>query len=211
LDVGIALTAHRKALAGLMHSDALKRGDVAEALQLVTEVAAELLHVERASVWLFPGDRSSLECKNLYERTPRRHTAGAALPADRYPAYFAALNEERSIAAHEALTDPRTCEFATDYLAPNRISSMLDAPVFVRGTMAGVVCHEHVGGARRWRGWEELVAGSIADFVALALESARRSTDEQRLTALVAARTAELVREIAARVRFEGLLRASEG
>ena len=49
---------------------------------------------------------------------------------------------------------------------------MLDAPVFLRGKMVGVVCHEHTGKVRRWKLHEELLAGSFADFVAVVLETA---------------------------------------
>ena len=49
---------------------------------------------------------------------------------------------------------------------------MLDAPVFLRGKMVGVVCHEHTGKPRRWKLHEELLASSFADFVALVLETA---------------------------------------
>src|SRR4051812_16076558 len=82
---------HRRALAELMHSEALSRGDVAAALRLVTEVAAQVLRVERASVWRFRGDRGALECSNLFERTRKRHTAGGSLSAASFPRYFAAL------------------------------------------------------------------------------------------------------------------------
>ena len=215
---------HRKALAALMHSEELSSGDVAGALELVTEVASRILRVERASVWRFSADRSALECSNLFERAPHTHKKGGSLLAASFPSYFGALDGERSIAASDAHTDPRTSEFSESYLTPNGIGAMLDAPVFVRGTMVGVVCHEHVGGPRTWLHWEELVAGSIADFVALALEAADRNAahqklqhHQQHLDSLVAARTAELTlanenlqREIADRKRAEALLRHSE-
>jgi diguanylate cyclase (GGDEF)-like protein/PAS domain S-box-containing protein len=90
--------------------------------------------------------------------------------------------------------------------------------------MIGVVCHEHVGVPRRWQRWEELVAGSVADFVALALEAAERNAVERELVrhrneleATVTARTAELTkanadlqREIAERLRVEARLLHSE-
>jgi diguanylate cyclase (GGDEF)-like protein/PAS domain S-box-containing protein len=215
---------HRKALAALMHSEALSRGDVAGALELVTEVAARVLRVERASVWRFRDDRGALECANLFERTPQTHKKGGSLLAASFPSYFTALDDERSIAAHDARADKRTREFSETYLEPNGIGAMLDAPVFVRGKMVGVVCHEHVGGPRRWLHWEELIAGSIADFVALAFEAAENNLarqklreHQQHLEALVAARTEELTRaneslqrEIAERERAEALLRHSE-
>jgi diguanylate cyclase (GGDEF)-like protein/PAS domain S-box-containing protein len=208
---------HRKALAALMHSDALSRGDVAAALQMVTEVAAQLLRVERASVWQFRKERDALECSNLFQRTPRKHSEGGTLLATSNPRYFAALAEERSIAVSDAYVDPRTQDFGDTYLCKFGISAMLDAPVFVRGQMVGVVCHEHVGGQRLWQPWEELVAGSIADFVALALEAAERNLAKQELERQVKDRTAELtraneklVREAAERERAEARVRHSE-
>jgi diguanylate cyclase (GGDEF)-like protein/PAS domain S-box-containing protein len=211
------LYSHRKALAALMHSEALRRGDVAGALRLVTEIAAQLLRVERASVWRFSEDRTALECANLFQRTPRKHTDGGALLAASNPRYFEALAQERSIAVADAYVDPRTTDFADPYLRSYGISAMLDAPVFVRGAMVGVVCHEHVGAQRIWQPWEELIAGSIADFVALALEAAENNLAQQQLEAQVNERTAELTRaneklqrEAAERERAEARVRHSE-
>jgi diguanylate cyclase (GGDEF)-like protein/PAS domain S-box-containing protein len=208
---------HRKALAALMHSETLRRGDVAGALQLVTEIAAQVLRVERASVWRFREDRGALECANLFQRTPRRHSEGGTLLQSSNPRYFAALAEERSIAVSDALGDPRTVDFGENYLGRFGISAMLDAPVFVRGNMVGVVCHEHVGGLRIWQPWEELVAGSIADFVALALEAADHGLAQQQLEAQVKERTAaltraneKLLREAAERERAEARALHSE-
>ena len=208
---------HRKALAALMHSETLRRGDVAGALQLVTEIAAQVLRVERASVWRFREDRGALECANLFQRTPRRHSDGGTLLGSSNPRYFAALAEERTIAVSDAFGDPRTVDFGKDYLGVFGISAMLDAPVFVRGSMVGVVCHEHVGGQRIWQPWEELVAGSIADFVALALEAAEHGLAQQQLEAQVRERTAaltraneKLVREAAERERAEARALHSE-
>jgi GAF domain-containing protein len=208
---------HRKALAALMHSEALSRGDVAGALQLVTEIAAQLLRVERASVWRFREDRAALECANLFQRTLHRHSSGGTLLAASNPRYFAALAEERSIAVGNAFVDPRTRDFGDLYLGQHGISAMLDAPIFVRGKMVGVVCHEHVGGERAWQPWEELVAGSIADFVALSLEAAERNLAQQQLALQVKERTAELtrvneslLREMAERERAEARVRHSE-
>jgi len=52
---------------------------------------------------------------------------------------------------------------------------MLDAPIFLGGALVGVVCHEHVGPRRRWQPWEELVAGTFADFET---QSGLRNGDE---------------------------------
>jgi two-component system CheB/CheR fusion protein len=135
--------------------------------------------VERASIWLYDEGRTGIDCVELYEKGPSRHSRGLTLSAADYPAYFRALEEERAIVARDAHEDPRTREFSGSYLGPLGIGAMLDATVRIRGRMAGVVCHEHVGGPRNWTFEEESFAASIADLATFVLEAAelRRAKD----------------------------------
>jgi diguanylate cyclase (GGDEF)-like protein/PAS domain S-box-containing protein len=189
----------RKQLALLAQAGAVGDEDVLATIRRLTEAAAETLNVERASVWRLRPDGSAIECLDLYQRTEGSHQGGTVLTAELAPSYFRALATERVIAAHDAWEDPRTAEFRAGYLQPLGITSMLDAPVFVRGQATAVVCHEHVGPARRWQFWEELVASTFADFVAAAFEAQSRTRDvaerrahEQVLERQVAERTAAL-------------------
>ena len=175
------LNDHRQLLARLMRMDALTRGDINEALAQVTELATELLRVERSSVWHFDKHRLGIECLDLYIADRRLHVRGATIAREQAHRYFEALARERCIAADDARTDPRTSQFRDWYLEPNNIGAMLDAPIFVRGEMVGVVCHEHIGGPRHWEFWEELLAGTFADFVALVTEASERLRAEHRL------------------------------
>lgn len=175
------LNEERQLLARLMRLDALTRGDIDSAFAQVTELATELLRVERASIWRFDKHELSIQCLDLYERGPGRHSSGTIITREQAPRYFEALTRERCIAADDARTDPRTSQFTESYLVPLGISAMLDAPVFARGQMIGVVCHEHVGDVRNWEFWEELVAGTVADFVALVTEASERLRAEQQL------------------------------
>jgi diguanylate cyclase (GGDEF)-like protein/PAS domain S-box-containing protein len=171
-DVEGEIYARRRALADLMHSKVLGQGDAIGAFKLIAETAADVLEVERASVWRLVDSDAAIECIDLYERSRKQHSAGVRIGAAEVPSYFEALQRERTISAYNARTDPRTSEFREGYLDPLGITSMLDAPVFLRGKMVGVVCHEHVGKPRRWKLHEELLAGSFADFVAVVLETA---------------------------------------
>ena len=182
-DVDDLLRPRRKALAALLRSPALSTGDVDLALAQLTEVAVSVLGVERASVWRFDESRQRIECVDLFERTAARHSRGQALTRDGAPAYFVALDEERTIAASDANLDPRTREFESSYLRPLGIGALLDAPIFVGPALVGVVCHEHVGPPREWRLWEELIASTLADFVALVFATAERIASERELAA----------------------------
>jgi diguanylate cyclase (GGDEF)-like protein/PAS domain S-box-containing protein len=171
-DIENEIAARRKALTDLMHSQVLGLADVNRAFNQITETASQVLEVERASVWRLVDSGEGIECIDLYERSQQRHSKGLRISAADVPRYFEALQRERAIRAHDARTDSRTSEFREGYLEPLGITSMLDAPVFLRGKMVGVVCHEHTGHPRRWKLHEELLASSFADFVALVLETA---------------------------------------
>lgn len=164
----------RKRLTQMLARGAEGADEIRAALERLCEAASQTLGVERASVWRVGDGGRRIDCVNLFERSRATHSSGSQLLADGVPSYFKALGTESAIAAHDARTDPRTSEFDAGYLTPLGISSMLDAPVFASGRMVGVICHEHVGPARRWQAWEELVAGTFADFVALVFEADRR-------------------------------------
>ncbi len=141
----------------------------------VTETASTVLDVARASVWMLHD--ASLVCRDLFQAKTHGHEAGLVLPEQGHEAYFTALRTERSILAGDARSDPRTSCFNESYFAPLGIVALLDVPIWVRGKMVGVICHEHVGRARAWDADEERFAALLSGFLSLALERpARKST-----------------------------------
>ena len=140
-----------------------------EAFRAVAEAAAKTLGVRRTSVWLLSPGYERLVLQDLYDLHTNRHTNGAELDAQRFPAYFHALRWSRAIVAADAAKDPRTAEFAPDYLAQNAIVSMLDAGIWQAGRAKGVVCIESVHERRDWTLDEQQFAGSLADLAAIAI------------------------------------------
>ena len=173
------LHAQNTALMTLTRSKTLSFEDLNTAVREITEVATNTLGIARTSVWLYNTERSKIRCIDLYELNTSRHSQGIELAAVDYPCYFQALNEERTLAAHDAHTDPRTKEFSQSYLSQLGITSMLDAPIWLRGEMIGVVCHEHIGAAREWALEEQNFAGSIADLVSMTMEACERKQAEE--------------------------------
>jgi signal transduction histidine kinase len=147
-------------------------GSLAAALHNTTELAADTVRVERCGIWLLVEDRRALRCFDLFERSGRRHSEGAVLRARDFPAYFVALEQMRVVQADDAVAMPATRELEAAYLTPLGIGAMLDAPLFRNGRVVGVVCHEHVGSARRWTSKEMDFVSSVADSVALEMEAA---------------------------------------
>jgi GAF domain-containing protein len=194
----------------------LARGQAAtqaleERLWEITETAAAVLSLARASVWTFDDERTRLTCSDFYSAARDAHESGQAQSARDYPLYFAALHSERSIVAHDAKADPRTRELAA--ASAPVTEARIEAPVFVAGRLAGVVRLEHEGSPRRFEHHEERFAASLADLCGLALEAQERrlkeavaKVGEERVRAQRDA-LAELSRsESLARGRVDGLL-----
>jgi signal transduction histidine kinase/CheY-like chemotaxis protein len=151
------------------------------ALDEITTVAAKTLGVERVGIWVYAEERTAIVCEHMCVGGGTGDGRGARLEAAQFPEYFSALETSRAIVADDALQDSRTRELGSDYLLPNRISSILNVPIWVDGRVAGIICHEHTGEPRHWSIEEQDVATSIADFVSLALQAARRTQLEAQL------------------------------
>ncbi|MDQ6987433.1 MAG: PAS domain S-box protein, partial [Mariprofundaceae bacterium] len=147
-------------------------------LQEVCEVSAHTLKVERVSIWLLSEDRRTLRCLNLFELGETKHSAGRVLQSGDYPRYFAALTADMVVDAHDARSDPRTCEFTEGYLVALGITAMLDAPIRLEGKVVGVVCHEHTGDARKWTIDESGFSCGVAELVAQELINEKRKRSE---------------------------------
>jgi GAF domain-containing protein len=162
----------------LMAQRSLFLADTNTTIRRVNEAGSATLEVQRVSVWFCESDHAKLTCNDLFERNTNRHSAGAELFARDYAPYFRALRAERTIAAHDAHTDPRTACFSKNYLEPLGIGALLDVPIWLGRKMVGVVCYEHVGPKRVWTKDEETFGYLMSHFVALALE--RRALEGTR-------------------------------
>jgi len=178
----------------------------AEALRSATEIAAHALEVERVGVWLFVDEHRAIRCESLFERTGNTHSEGAMLRAADFPIYCRALEERRDIPAVAARDHELTRELGPAYLEPLGIVSLLDAPIYRSGEVAGVVCHEH-SAERQWTDEERDFAGAVADAVARFLEEDALGDAESRLRAqdayLIAPRKMEALGRLAAGVAHD--------
>lgn len=162
-----------------------------EVFRRVCEAAADAVRVERVGVWLFVNSDRALRCVSLFERSKRRHSKGACMPLAVPSEYLRAVSTAPLLAAPEARTDPRTCELGATYLAPNGITSVLDAPLMRDDRLVGVLCCEHVGPSRAWTDPERRAARAVADLVVArmsAAETALRSPNRVEAPAPRAAR-----------------------
>lgn len=169
---------HRDVLLKLARAD---KSDFDRALRTITALAAATMEIARVSYWSLQDNDTALVCELLSlwpgDRVDEKFP-GARLSVAGGPAYFSALSLKRPIVAGDVLTHPATSGFVESYLKPLGITSLLDVPVWVRGEVVGVLCHEHIGPARVWSAEEIDFASSLAAMVSLALEESQRARSE---------------------------------
>lgn len=134
-----------------------------KACQLINEVAAGVLRVERTSFWKVDLSNRQMECLDLFERSKKLHSSGEILYLEDYQIYFDSLSHGRTIDASDAVYDKRTRELMESHLKPLGIKSILDALVRTSGNIVGIVCFEHVINKRKWTEDEIRFAGELAD------------------------------------------------
>jgi PAS domain S-box-containing protein len=166
------------AMMELSKSQIFHSGQVEEALQKITQIAAHILDVERVSIWFYDPTRTKICCVDLYELTHNCHSCSLKLVGLDYPNYLHGLESDRMITVDNAHTDPRTQDFSASYLKPLGITSMLAVPLRSEGKTVGVLCLEHVGSPRQWLLEEQNFATHLAYLVALAVETRDRKIAE---------------------------------
>jgi PAS domain S-box-containing protein len=178
---GEQMQKHRDVLLKLARAD---KSDFDRALRTITSLAAATLEIARISYWSLQENDTALVCELLHlspSNTVDEKFAGTRLSAADAPPYFAALALKNPISAGDVLTHPATAGLVESYLKPLGITSLLDVPVWVRGEVVGVICHEHIGPAREWSAEEIDFASSLAAMVSLALEESHRARSESLL------------------------------
>ena len=129
------------------------KSDFTQTLATVLRSTAEVLDVSTASFWRLSRDPDVLRCEALFDRTADRFLrdwVGREFPATRFAAYFAQLMNRQPVVVNDTRTSRLTTMFAGDQDWAH-VRALLDVPILVEGTIAGVLCLQH----RDIRYWDE--------------------------------------------------------
>ncbi len=165
----------------LTHSKAVLTGDLDTSLREISEVAANVLKVERASIWLFDVGHAVIQCKNMYEKTPGTHNIGPELLVTKFPICFAEINNNKTIAVNDVEKDERVKELLEGVLHPHDIHSLIYAPIKGPGFAEGIIAICHVGGCREWNSAEIKFVSGLADIAGMALKANDRRRSRTRM------------------------------
>jgi methyl-accepting chemotaxis protein PixJ len=182
---GDKLLAQNDVLNTLSKNDSLLAGDVIGTARAFTEAIAQTLQISRVSIWLFSDRRDAINCIDLYELEGNKHDRPQSLRFEDYYGYFQALLQACPLAEEDAQTSSTMQKLTQYYLAPAGILSKLDIPIQSGGMVAGVICCEQVEKRRLWQAEEILFVGSVANPIALAIESEQLQKDIANLLDVV--------------------------
>jgi adenylate cyclase len=177
------LRKQQKILIDLTKSKSLNLGDFIMAVQNITETASQALDVERVSVWLFDNAKTKLDCLDLYIQSSNIHTEAGFLSAENYPAFFAAIQEKRSLDVEDVQDEEFLIELRQNYLNPLGIVSLLTSSFDIGGELTGLLMFEQIGMERLWMLEEISFASSLSELLSLGMEAQERRRAEDDLRA----------------------------
>lgn len=191
---------YQDSLRKLTQPKALNGGNMTHVARAISEACCSLLQVNRASIWLFTKERSTIELIDVCTSRRRHSNPTFVFQSSRWRAYLRSLTDKsRAIAVQHAFRNSRFMELAPSYLSRFHIEAMLSAPIRQQGRLVGALCAESVGAPRRWSRFEQHLVSLLATTAALALEAAERREAEQAL------RVAKEAAEVANRAKSEFL------
>jgi len=138
-----------KVLVRQSHNELFYQGDIENGSKILTKEVVDTIEADRTSIWLYGDDKTSIICQQLYIKSENAFYSGIELSEKDFQGYFAALNQDPIIVANDAETHPATECFTEPYLKPLGIKSMLDVPIWYKGSLLGVICIESLT-SREW-------------------------------------------------------------
>jgi PAS domain S-box-containing protein len=148
--------------------------ELAPALRTICVGAADVLAVDRVSIWLIDQVTHNLRCTEFHQRGVTRNWERVALPASRFSLYLETLRHQRVIESENVQDDPRLQEVAQGQLLAPAARSIIAAAIRISGELAGVVSFDQVAAARVWHPDEANFASGAADQIAQALLDSQR-------------------------------------
>lgn len=119
----------------------LEKMNLDEFTNVFLEKLCHLFKVENASHWIFHDANTTLECIASVQKNSKKSRIGLRINKKDYPIYFEGMEKEVIISAENIQTHRYTKEF-TKYGQEYQVSAMLDAQVYTKDHLRGIICLE---------------------------------------------------------------------
>ncbi|WP_255599898.1 GAF domain-containing protein [Actomonas aquatica] len=159
------------------------KGEAASHFERLLELVMEAIEVQLAMIWRVDDVRGGIACVGSCGEAVVPGEGYVFLPWKDMPTYHVTLRETGRLVTEDAARDPVIAEFYARRPKVDGRVGLLDVAIKSEGKLAGVVSLQTVGREEGWSAEEMLLAGGIADVVALLWERDARRQAEASLRA----------------------------
>jgi len=153
--------------------------DIDTLIQHICKETAIGLRIDRVAVWDFKEDY--IELKNIYVHSEDKHYADLSIPKKNISTYISNIESEPIIIASNVYKNESIKEFTTEYFPKYDIKSLLDIPIYIGGELNNILCLEATHELRYWTNEDINFSKTVAEIIALAIETTRRKNAENQI------------------------------
>lgn len=149
-------------------------------LRNILKIASTNCSIDRVSYWAFL--KEGIRCESMYYLNSDRFEKNFVIDKERHPIYFKNIETGAQIVASNVYDNSITQELCYEYFPKNNITSLLDTPILINGEIIGILCFEKIGTPIEWDNEDINFSRSIADLIAIAIESQLLLESDKKLS-----------------------------
>jgi PAS domain S-box-containing protein len=149
-------------------------------LRNILKIASTNCSIDRVSYWAFL--KEGIRCESMYYLNSDRFEKNFVIDKERHPIYFKAMESGAQIVASNVYDNLSTQELCYEYFPKNNIKSLLDTPILINGEILGILCFEKIETPTEWDNEDINFSRSIADLIAIAIESQLLLESDKKLS-----------------------------
>lgn len=149
-------------------------------LKNILKVASTNCGIDRVSYWSSLPE--GIKCESIYYLQSDRFEKNFFIENTKYPIYFSHLNSGLQIVASNVYNNSITQELCVEYMPKHKIMSLLDTPIFINGKIIGILSFEKTDTPIEWDNEDINFSRSIADLIAIAIESQLLLESDKKLS-----------------------------
>ena len=153
--------------------------DLDALIQHICKETAIGLKIDRVALWNYEQDQ--IDLKNIYVHSEDKHYADLSIPKKNISNYISNIESQPIIIASNVFKDESLEEFTTEYFPKYDIKSLLDIPIYIGGELNNILCLEATHELRYWTNEDINFSKTVAEIIALAIETTRRKNAENQI------------------------------
>ncbi len=149
-------------------------------LRNILKIASTNCSIDRVSYWA--SLKEGIRCESMYYLNSDRFEKNFVIDREQHPIYFRTIETGAQIVASNVYDNSVTQELCFDYFPKNNIKSLLDTPILINGEIIGILCFEKIETPTEWDNEDINFSRSIADLIAIAIESQLLLESDKKLS-----------------------------